>query len=636
MQNNLLCKALLILDTDIEPKYDDEFTIFNWNGYDEKNNSYSIPAFLERHSDRLRNKYLSFISGISESEIDNKTIVEHLTIKDGHNLWWMSLIAEKSPFKSPHIFDCLRLLALEEIILDGGFNQLKLNSDNKILAEAVQLLCQNLGISFSWNKVKSSKNFTGERNKYYYKIPFQVRYLASLMRNLIRLWPLTNLRKPNWFSGKNTITIISYFDNFDVDMLKEGSFKSGYWGSIGEVFNNANTKVNWLHLYSKVAVPSDLAFDMRAINSINKHANVNECHAFLESYLNRKCILRAVNNYIKLVTKRWHWNSGKVSLLFTSKDFKASLWPFLKQDWNTSIRGTGLFHNLLWIELFDMVMADMPQQNTGLYLHENQDWERAMIHSWRQNGNSKIIGVVHTPIRYWDMRYFNNLCKTKTTKVFNHFFDEFQPDTIALNGPYSFNQCVDDCYPKNRMVKVEALRYEAFVGMSDFSKEKSRIYDTQTKCNVLILGQILHSQSHNTLKCLETATQALGDKYTFTIKSHPTCYMSPDNYPNLPLKEVKESLDKILPLYDVAIIAGSSTAALDAYLSGLKVIVFLDTNDFNYSPMRGSEDVSFVSNANDMIEALLSSSNSTTKRKLKECYFWLDKDLSKWKHLLAQ
>ena len=60
----------------------------------------------------------------------------------------MSLVTEKSPFKSTKIFDCLRLLALEEIIITHDVKKLILHISNKILAEAVKVLCANLSIIF--------------------------------------------------------------------------------------------------------------------------------------------------------------------------------------------------------------------------------------------------------------------------------------------------------------------------------------------------------------------------------------------------------------------------------------------------------------------------------------------------------
>ena len=54
-----------------------------------------------------------------------------------------------------------------------------------------------------------------------------------------------------------------------------------------------------------------------------------------------------------------------------------------------------------------MTMASLPRQRLGLYLCENQGWERIFIRAWRKHGHGKLIGVAHSTIGYWDMRYFD-------------------------------------------------------------------------------------------------------------------------------------------------------------------------------------------------------------------------------------
>src|SRR6266513_2814318 len=84
------------------------------------------------------------------------------------------------------------------------------------------------------------------------------------------------------------------------------------------------------------------------------------------------------------------------------------LWPVLRGDWSDSMRGPAAVNNLLMIELFDEVLRSMPHQATGLYLCENQGWERAMIHAWRKHRHGRLIAVAHSTIRFWDLRYFTD------------------------------------------------------------------------------------------------------------------------------------------------------------------------------------------------------------------------------------
>ena len=83
------------------------------------------------------------------------------------------------------------------------------------------------------------------------------------------------------------------------------------------------------------------------------------------------------------------------------------LWPILKKDWCDSMTGVTAMNNILLIHLFDRLMSVVPHQEQGYYLSENQSWERAFVHAWRKHRHGRIIGVAHSTIRYWDLRYYD-------------------------------------------------------------------------------------------------------------------------------------------------------------------------------------------------------------------------------------
>ena len=92
---------------------------WTWNIKSDHSRLNLIDSYIEDHADRLKLKYLSFIAHLVEFRIDNKkSIAEYLELKNGYSLWWMSLLAEKSLYKSPEIANCLNLLAIEEILVD--------------------------------------------------------------------------------------------------------------------------------------------------------------------------------------------------------------------------------------------------------------------------------------------------------------------------------------------------------------------------------------------------------------------------------------------------------------------------------------------------------------------------------------
>ena len=73
--------------------------------------------------------------------------------------------------------------------------------------------------------------------------------------------------------------------------------------------------------------------------------------------------------------------------------------------------GSVLVENLLFIESIEIYFKNLPQQKLGLFLHENNGWERAILYAWKKYQKAPIIGVAHTLIRYWDLRYFDNLSR---------------------------------------------------------------------------------------------------------------------------------------------------------------------------------------------------------------------------------
>ena len=636
---NKQSKIISLLDTDNIPSGLIHGIIYKWNGYQENSDYYSVPVYLEANSDRFKDKYLTFINNLGDTIINTKTINDHLTLKNGYNLWWMSLVTEKSPFKSTKIFDCLRLLALEEIIITQDIKKLILHSNSKILAQAVSILCANLGISFLWQRIilKNEIKRINTLLDIYRLLPVQTRNFISFIKNLSSLWSLKKKNNTSWFSGEASLTIFSYFDIVEKIYLDKGIFRSGYWGSINNLIANIGKKANWVQIFSPSPVISSTSLGLSAIKKFNKNTSENGFHVFLEGYLNFACFMRSCLNYLRLIFSRWHWRNKYISVAFQPKGSSVSLWPFLKNDWQSSICGLNAFQNFLFIELFDSVMADIPKQKKGLYLLENQNWERALVHAWRLHGHGQLTGVVNTPVRYWDLRYFDNLSSLKTASNSILSKLKLRPDFIAVNGPSSLKFYLDDGYPPDELVPVEALRYENFSDLCTKVKVLKKI-DKNHKFadngyDVLILGQILGSQTNSTLKCVDQAVATMNLRCNFTLKTHHNCPISIKDYPILNLKQTNESLEKILHQFDLVIVAGSSASALDAYIAGSKVIVFLDPCDFNYSPLRGYDDVMFVTNPGEMKEMLELKNVSAIKKSL-DHFFWLERGLPKWHHFL--
>ena len=93
---------------------------------EDKENYISIPKYLDDNAEKFRKKYIEFIHDLGTKNILNKNLAQHLKINNNYNLWWMSLLIEKSHYKSPRIKDCLKLFALEEILIKNKPSEITL------------------------------------------------------------------------------------------------------------------------------------------------------------------------------------------------------------------------------------------------------------------------------------------------------------------------------------------------------------------------------------------------------------------------------------------------------------------------------------------------------------------------------
>ena len=118
INNNI--NSLYIFQSDEIASIESETKILIWNGYQDKQNFTSIPKYLEDNANKFKKKYIEFIHDIGTKNISNKNLSQLLKINKNYNLWWMSLLTEKSHYKSPRIKDCLKLFALEEMLIKNN------------------------------------------------------------------------------------------------------------------------------------------------------------------------------------------------------------------------------------------------------------------------------------------------------------------------------------------------------------------------------------------------------------------------------------------------------------------------------------------------------------------------------------
>jgi surface carbohydrate biosynthesis protein (TIGR04326 family) len=611
----------MIWDTEGLPP-EGEWVPVLWRSYGESGrSSYSIPRLVEEQAESLRERYLAWIYKLGESRIDNNRLIDHLELRPGFSYWWMTLIAEKgNAYKSLYIIHCLKLFVLEELIAGQSVSGITLVSSNRMLAQTFRLWCKSIGLTFNWQASEEEEEQTSWIRKAYRKLPQPLQAVIFFLRYLYQRWPLR--QKDAQFDSD--ITVVDYLIHLDPRALTEGSFASNFWTDLVASLDQAGAKVHWLHHYiGHEAVPSpERARDL--IARFNQNGKGNQYHCCLDGALGVSVVLATLRDYGKLI-----WKSLKlreVKRCFHAGDPKLNVWPLFKRDWINAMRGPIAILNCLNINMFERMFNRLPHQKLGIYLQENQGWEMGLIRAWRSAGHGQLIGVPHSTVRFWDLRYFFDQRSYGLTGK-----NELPvPDKVVLNGPSSLNAYRKGGYPAEQLAEAEALRYLYLADLKDQCGSDQNISGT---LRILVLGDYLAAITRQQLQWLTEASFLLPPDTCYVLKPHPNCPVRYSDYPSLKLQNMSLPLADLLRQCNVVYTSNITSAAVDAYCAGVPVISMLDGNALNMSPLRGMRNVTYVTNHVELAQALRTVPDRADVDQI-EPYFCLDRGVPLWRKLL--
>lgn len=599
--------------------------VYCWNGHAELGASHSILRYAETHGERLRAKYLAWIHDLGEHRIDGRRLIDHLALGDGLSYWWMTLLVEKSPYKSP-ITDAFRLLALDEIVVRERPGSLRLVSASRLLNEAMSGLCGRLNIKYEWKKPPKKLARKITLRDAHRTLPQPVQALIALARHVWVRWPLTRADKSGWLEGNLTLFFCSYFVNVDPKAAEDGHFHSYYWGDLNSHLRLNGYHSNWLQVYVPGAAVKSPRVAVSWARQFNYARKTQGFHTFVDAHLSWGIVLSVIKRWLWLNLVAWRLREIKHA--FRPTGTQISLWPHMCGDWKASLCGASAVGSLLAIELLNAALRDLPRNKKGFYLCENQGWERALIHAWRKHGHGRLIAVAHSTVRFWDMRYFSDSSTVRQVGP----CPMPQPDLIALNGQVAVDAYLGAGYPKEAIVECEALRYGHLSGLK---ANRRPIPERGRKRKVLVLGDVMTLSTDRLLKLLGESLVCGPDVMSYDVKPHPNCPVRGEDYPSLDIDIVTDPLGTILRDYDVAYCSNSTSAAVDAYFFGLSVVVMLDEAELNFSPLRDWPGVRFVSTPKELAVALRMEDRDAAVRSDGNDFFFLDPELPRWSLLLA-
>jgi surface carbohydrate biosynthesis protein (TIGR04326 family) len=574
-----------------------------WNQYEQNNINYiSIPKYVEENCKIYKNLFLDIVAKIGNHKINNKSILQIFKRESTFNFWWLTSIQLKSNIDDKSgVNNCIKLLALNDIINNNQISSISIITKNESLLNSIKELCYSKKIKFSNSEINHIKNTTG------------INIIESLIFTLKYIYfNLINFRIINRSLLRSEIAFFDIFVHLKEKSFFTNKFHSSYWNDLVNVLKNSNYKITWTHLfYSHKTIPK-FSNAKELTNKFNKYDSRNMKHLFLEDYLSLNIIIKALFVYFN--TFRSYYTVYKNSKFFLKYN-DVNFYYFLKDEFNESLFGKSRIVNEIRLFSFDVLFKKSKKQTYGFYIQENQPWEIILVSKWKKYNHGKIFGVPHSTVRFWDLRYFDT---TENLLLKNNIL----PDSILVNSTYAFDLLKNEIYNNSNLLIVEALRYQ-HLNDHCFNNNYNK---------VVIFGDFQYKTTKKILEIINNARTNLNRNITFYFKQHPAFYFDLSLYD---FEEDKRSTDEILQNYNIVITSDISSTSTEAYTLGLIVLQYLDGSKLNFSPIKGLEQTIVFNNSqslsNNIEKIQLNKSNIIRNSKK---YFYINKDLSKWKEIL--
>jgi len=546
-----------------------------------------------------------------------------LNLSTGFSYWWAGSLAQKfNLLDTSPINDAIKILALEDYVSQKCIESIVLVSHNNFMGESIESLCKARNINFEFKKIRirNSKKNLGQFGLQI--TPDLLKAFVYLLRYIVNTFPLyfSNSRVGTREFGE--ITFFDIFVHLDIKAAMHGIFKSNYWTDLIDVLDKSKTRCNWAHIFYRQKLIPTITRASKLSEAFNVDSLQN--HFLVERPLGPKNLKDIILNYLILYRSRKKLK-GLSQVQITKA--KAHIWPLFEREWKSSLCGISAIDTCIKLVLFLQVFRDMPTQRMGIFIAENQPWELVLTHAWRIQGHGLLVGVPHTVIRYWDLRYFYD-CRS----YFDRNTDGLpMPDFLAINGPRAYLALLENGYPTNQLFEVEALRFLYLNGMPQLNASSNNAGPLR----VLVCGDFLEKTNHLIISWLDYASKMLPLETEYVVKPHPASSLRFEEYLRSNFKISYLPLEDLFLKCDVILTSNTTSASVGAYLSGLDTIQILDGNSFNLSPLRGLDNTVYVKNAQDLVDALNERIQNRKPPLKANTFFNLDKDLKRWDSLLG-
>lgn len=586
-------------------------------GYVYKDHTLSLLDFIEFNDVYCRNLYFDFFKALNLYPINESSIHDYLLLRHDLSLWSLSSVNEHYNCVPGSGFnDLLKFLVIKVIIENLNISEISFGFEKTRLINTIKLY------AFS-NYISSSYSFMIRRIYMFFLFP---KILTSYLKSFSYL--VFFALKYNPFFGQpkckaqrfwsNSVTIHNYLLNVPSADVNNHIFKSPYWGDLVKLLSDSGLNLNWIHFYIPDKSLPTSADAVSYINDLNSHSQ--GFHYSIYSSFNLKI---AANVFKSFLSIQFRCFTVFRKLFSSSSEYLLPL-SLIHREFLDSLFGPHALKVINYLHLFETFFESIPFQHLGLYLQENLAWEKTFNYCWRKFNHGVLIGVPHSTIRFWDLRYSNTLsCPLDIPSMSNLY-----PNLYISNSHKMTKFLTDIGISPDRVIKLEALRYTYL-----YKTTPSRTSNSTPGITLLVLGDYLPSTFERQILLLRNAIDKIDVLLNIIVKPHPFCKFDSALIP--PSWHVSsDSLQNLLPSSTIAFVGGITSAVLDVYEYGLACCYISDKHNLDLCPLRGESNIVSVSTS-DNLSSFLVADASQLPHKSRSSFFYNSHDLAMWRQFIS-
>lgn len=445
---------------------------------------------------------------------------------------------EKNIWKNPEIVNCLKCLALEELIKKKNTSKILLDIEDKRIYDFLKNVFFKKKIFFKNNKNNLRFDFS-------YKFSFFFVYIKLAIGFLIKTFSEICFKKKILSFNKSKILFITYSTIFDNDRLDDF-----FWKKMQLKDYNKSTKL---------ILNADNYSNQKKINIISSLNKKKKNYEFIEAYQTFSILLKTYIKWVGLIN------------VFNNFEHTQSQNPYLKSFLSKSIVSYSSLKNINLIYLLDRYFKYKKFKKIN-YLFENLTWEKGLIKILKNKVN--ISAYQHTSVRDWDFRY-----SPSSQELI--LLNEYLPKKIYANSLFSKKKLKNN-FKKSKIYKTKKSRFSLGTKVLKLKKIRNK--------KILIIGDI---NMKETIDIVNLVSNNISNQHQLYLKLHPINKFKKLNQRNL--KIINQNLNEIINNYEFIICSNSTTSIFEIIKHRKIPFVYLNKNNLNLCPLKNMSNINYIS-----------------------------------------